>query len=403
MTLMGINWIIYSSATWYSSGQTLWASASILAALGFTQSYRFSAGAWKLAASAICCYLAGGFWTVGHIAGPVAAVDLWAEGSKRCRRAAVIPLLASMASVALALTLGGSDINGRISFHGRTSRQALNVPMGVSHTLQSIPETLVCGNLGLLAPTTPMQGAILTAGLFALWLWSIKRNAPTPLELAGLAIVMSSYLFEWSYRGYLPFTSLRKVVPWYDTIPQVGFVLFLGGFIARGRNHRGSIGPLSRGGVIALTVLVCALYFVHRPRVDELFLERVPEMDENEAAFYLIPELHQLRGRALWEEFANWQRLHLAKLDQTELAARRLGIGLEQMRDAFDRLPAPECPEVYDAIDLLDLPASGKSIEPAVVRALLGPLVRMEPEPRLPPPQEIIPAVTEGLRNERSP
>ena len=41
----------------------------------------------------------------------------------------------------------------------------------------------------------------------------------------------SSWLL-WSFRGYLPFNSLRGFVPWYDVVPYHGLVLFLIGWRA---------------------------------------------------------------------------------------------------------------------------------------------------------------------------
>src|SRR5436305_1682798 len=76
---------------------------------------------------------AGGCWTVGRAAGRVGAVYLWADGRKGCRRAAVVPLLATVLMAGGGLAVGWSRMDARISFHGRTSKQALDFSNGAKH------------------------------------------------------------------------------------------------------------------------------------------------------------------------------------------------------------------------------------------------------------------------------
>jgi hypothetical protein len=392
MAATGISWLMDSAATWFSAGQTLWAAAGILLTLQFTQSYRLKGGAWKLAGAALGAWLAGSFWTIGHIAGPVAAIDLWADGRKSSRRAACIPFLASILTAASALALGGSKIDATISFHGRTSEEALNIPMGLSHTLQSIPETLVIGNLGLKAPTTPSQGALLAALLALLWLFSWRTHGPfAPLGFAGAALVVSAYAIEWSFRGYLPFTSLRGVVRWYDTIPHIGFILAIAGWWARSRSTIQRIEPLRLGQALALALIILALPILHRPRTEELLFERVPAMDPVEAEYYLTQDLQRRRAIALCEQFSIWQINHLRKLDQAEALARRLGLGLAELHAAFGKLKAPECPDVYDAARLLALPEHSDSPNPPLPRLAFLRFFEVAPEPILPHPRILMP------------
>ena len=79
----------------------------------------------------ISAMVAGWFWTVGHLAGPVAAIYLWVDGRRRCRLAAAAPLAAS------AIAVGAEPGHGlhvastaTISFHGRTVREAANPAPG---------------------------------------------------------------------------------------------------------------------------------------------------------------------------------------------------------------------------------------------------------------------------------
>ena len=77
-----------------------------------------------LVLAGLAAAVAGWFWTIGHVAGPVAAVYLWMDGRRRCRLAAVAPLAATTLAVALTLALGGRHIDSTISFHGRDARTA---------------------------------------------------------------------------------------------------------------------------------------------------------------------------------------------------------------------------------------------------------------------------------------
>ena len=182
----------------------------------------------------------------------MAAVYLWVDGRhRRSRWAAAIPLLGTGLAVAIAMALGGSKVDTTVSFHGRTATQAARPVQGVLHTAQAIPENLILGNLGVQARTTASQGMILTLVILGIWAGVRWRQggmrAFSPLECAGLALMLGSYLVEWTFRGYLPFRSLRTlnlgmIVPWYDAIPHIGanplhHRLFLRPATGRGRNE----------------------------------------------------------------------------------------------------------------------------------------------------------------------
>ena len=131
------------------AGQPLWAGLGILAALWYAQSYRrrravAQPGARRRSPRRV----AGGFWSAGHLAGPVAAVYLWLDGRRRCRLAAAVPLAATAAAVVLMLSMAARPMDSTVSFHGRTVREAANPIQGAITTAQAIPENLVFANLG---------------------------------------------------------------------------------------------------------------------------------------------------------------------------------------------------------------------------------------------------------------
>ena len=83
--------------------------------------------------------------------------------------------------------------------------------------------------------------------MILLGVWAFHRGrgqgirAFNPLECTGAALVLGSYLVEWTVRGYLPFRSLRTIslgmiVPWYDAVPQIGAVLFVAGWCSGPRS-----------------------------------------------------------------------------------------------------------------------------------------------------------------------
>jgi hypothetical protein len=393
MVLVGTTSLVRAAATWYSAGQTLWAGIGVLAMLLFLQGWRRNGGTWRLVLASLSAWAAGSFWTIGHVAGPVGFVYLWTDGPSRSRRAAWVPLGATLLAASLALGLGARKIDATVSFHGRTTREALSLPRGVTHTLQAIPEDLVLGNLGLWPKTSVEQGDVLTAVLAIAWLWSCRRfGRPSPLECAGLALFTISYFVEWSFRGYLPFSSLRGVVPWYDTIPHLGFVLFAAGCWARVKAQPNTE-PDSRlrvASILGIVAFQVGLILVHQPRVDALLIEGVPGLTEAEKQLYLTPSLQRLRAIYLADEMAQQQRRHLARFDRAEAIAWRLGITREGVHRAFGRLPAPELPLVYDGIDLLDLPPTAALTDPVWIRQALGASFTLEPEPKAPLREDLV-------------
>jgi hypothetical protein len=395
--LTGTTSVMLSACSWYSAGQTLWAGVGILAMLAWLQRWRRRGGVAPLVLAGVAAMASGWLWTVGHIAGLVGAAYLVADRRAACRRAALVPLLASASAVLITVFLARGRVTVEIGARGQDGgRSAISVRSGVSHTLQAIPETLVLGNLGLTAESTPWQGAILSLALVGLWGWSRSRPAesrrnlggaaPNPLEAAGGMMVAVAYLVEWTFRGYLPFSSLRWQVPWYDTIPHLGAVLFASGWCAA------LLGPssvdrasakdrkISRIQAAALASLVVALVTVNRPRVDERWHYLAPPMLPSERLTFR-DRLWVQRDNDLLQEQAYRQYRHLLKLERVEAIARARGIGLDALRAAFGRLDAPLIPEVYDAAGLLDIPEHGTAMSLAT-RQALATLLAVEPETR---------------------
>jgi len=442
MVLVGTTSLMLTPSMWYSAGQPLWAGLGVLATLWYAQSYRRSGRSSALALAAASAPLAGWFWTVGHLAGPVAAVYLWIDGRRRCRLAAAVPLAASLLAVALGLALGGRRIDSTISFHGRTMRDAANPVRGLLDTGQAIPENLVFANLGLTVHTTPTQGALLSLSLVLLWSsrwWfgllrphctgaSLRQSVPSygntrafcPLECAGAALVLGSYLIEWTVRGYMDYPYLRTIglrfaVPWYDVLPQIGAVLFTAGWWSATRATAPKVALLenprsaTRMGTLGLGLLAVVLIVLNRPRVDALFRSSAPRLLPSDRRLYPLPHLQTMRANVLLISEAQWQRGHLRRLDQVEATARRIGLGRDAIRAAFGHpwIPAtttalrPSRYDLYDAVAVLDLPEHGRKVDTdSVRRALAEWFVEdrpprpfwLDPKEPWPPPDELPPA-----------
>jgi hypothetical protein len=393
MVAIGSSFLIAPSATWFSASQTLWAGFGILSMLYYLQGWRRAGGGWRLVAACLMTWLAAGSWSVGHAAGPVGAVYLWVDGRPRCRKVAWLPLAATLLAVAVAMSLGGKRINATISFGGRTTLEATDPVQGIFHTLQAIPENLIFGNLGLITETTTVQGAMLTLAVALAWVLSWRRGRPNPLECAGGALLLLSYLVEWTVRGYLPFESLRGLVPWYDTIPDIGFVLFAAGWWTRlwpattpSEKPAQSFAVPTRAQALGVLVFQAALLALHQPRVEALFRSTLPGMTVDERGAFPIPTLQHMRFVFMATERARWQQHTWARLDQAEAIARRMGVSRQELARAFGRVDAPDLPKVYDAADMLDLPDQSTATEPtpariAEIRAALDPWLSLEPDP----------------------
>ena len=393
--LVGITSIQRTSTMWYSAGQTLWAGLFVLNALIFAQESLRRKWNWLWIPVIICCWIAGGFWTIGHASGPITAIYILAVTSGRKRLLALIPFLATLIAVIASLAISGNEIDPTISFHGRSTKEALDIIQGISHTCHSIIETLVLGNLGIHTSTTNTQAMLLTLALAVSWfIWHLRNQKPiTTLEWTGAALCISAYWVEWSFRGYFSWDNLKGLVNWYDSIPQIGWVIFLSGWaqasvgIAAVRIERSTIGKIwiTRGGFLVVVSLILTMMTLNQAEVDRQLLEATPrqipfEIDQRIAP---TPEMKRLRANYIWDERAKRQYRHLARLQDAEKVAKGKGWGLLDISAALGRIQLPEIPKVYDAINMMDLPKKSKFLaDPSEIRRTLGKLLALEPEKR---------------------
>ena len=200
-------------------------------------------------------------------------------------------------------------------------------------------------------------------------------------------MIIGGYLMEWSFRGYLEYQFLRTInarflVPWYDSVPQIGAVLLVAGWWSAG--HGGALGrrliatptPLSWTGGLGLGLLVALLIVTHRPRVDALIKASMPPLLPSEVPKFISQRHLTIRANSLQSLEADWQRSYLRRLDRAEvLARRRAGVATRSARLWAIR----GCPvrlascvrriyDLYDAIGLLNVPERGPPVEPETIR-----------------------------------
>jgi len=387
MAMIGLSTVIEPAVIWYSAGQALWAALVVVAMLLALQTYREVGRSVWLIGGAILALAAPAVWSGGYVAGPAGAVYLWVSHVPGRRKVAMAPLVASLAFAAMTLGQGGVAMVGdnpqgpRLTVAGRAVK-------GLLHTGQAIPECLGLANLGMDAKTTPSQGAVLTLILIGVWGWPRNGAGPRPLETAGAAMIVVGFGLAYVLRANWVFESLRNL-GWYHTIPQVGAVILVCDWAARGR-EQGAVGHLSsitgRGLLMVLLVSV-ALAIVHLPRAERLFLAEVPPLSGSERMRFPVPALQRARGRVLAEERASRQRRFLTRLDRAGRLAVSLGTSREGVRSVLGPRIGPGFPDRlvrFDAADLLPIPVSGGVADPARIKAHLDEPMTVESEPRPP-------------------
>jgi hypothetical protein len=232
----------------------------------------------------------------------------------------------------------------------------------------------------------------LGGGMLVVWGWTRWRRGPIHrLEATGAAIVVLAFGMTFTFRGeYESYDNLRDL-RWYNAIPQIGAVLFAGGWLtalsaseSTSKKTNDPFGRLRDGFSVVLLLVI--LLTLHVPRVQKLFFSRMPPLTPSEKMQYPVPWLLRLRDIYLASENSARQRRGLARLDGIQTIARRAHLSRTAIRGFFGRVDVTGWPHVVkheDALNMLDLPESGTNTgSPAL--AELQELVLIEPEARPP-------------------
>ena len=280
MTLWGVTSTYYECVTWYSASFFTLALDATLIGLLAAQSYlRTGRLAVLLVCSAFCAF-APAFHSAALQAGAWCGVyllfgqsDQSRVSSARSRRVALaaVPLLGTVAFLAVGLSVAGAQIINASHYRGKTVFGAFNALDGIENTLRTLADNQVLGAVGVWHKTwvfsPPAVLAIVTilAVVAALW-W---RVAPSRcLLVLGLALIFGSDLLvygaraDWSYE--------RSVHNWtrYHLFPHLGLVLFLVGGLPyfEGRLFALTPGRLSQRQITALAGLIAVSVACHWPR-----------------------------------------------------------------------------------------------------------------------------------------
>lgn len=390
MAAVGLSSTLQPAVAWYSAGQALWAGAMVVVAIAFASvwaDHEHGGTAWLIAcilASVVAILL----WSGGLAALPAVATYLWFRGGKR-RRLAAILFAASLVIAAIAVVILSID-------HIREQKPVLeNKPdqnprsiQAILSSGQAIIECMVLGNIGIDAETTPAQGLLLSSCLAGFWLHdSWRRRSIQPAAAAGFVVVLFSYLMVFFFRGNMTYASLRPIA-WYNLVPHVGFVVWIICWLSgRYANHETSPNPLDFRSFAWVCIFVCVFVTAHLPRFQRQLIQAAPPMSPSEWLQLPIPPLQAQRSRVLIENHALRQFRALERLDRAESQAQSLGVGSADLKAALGPvyvIGQVQDPYHYSAIDLLRIPAQGRSIAREELLRTFAPSFRYERDWRPP-------------------
>jgi hypothetical protein len=366
MAAVGLSSVLGPAVLWYAAGQALAAGAMILAMLAALQAWRTRGSWWTLAGGLLATMAAPLFWSAGYTAGLVGLVYLWADGRRRCRLAAALPLAASATTALVVGIVAGPSIATTPHLAERPLGDLARLEPAVTHTAQAVCEALVLNNLGLDAVTSGGQAIVIIALLAGLWAWSRFRSDPAgqgprlrsnPLEAAGAVLIVANFAMIFAVRGTETTFDNLRALGWYDAIPQLGAVLLTAGWWSgRIESPPPRAVELPRlGELLAVAVFTAVVLWLQTPRAHRVIYQY------DGAAAPIQPDDSTLRERihtaADLAERARSQRRALAVLDRIEQAARQAGTHHKALRQAAGRASVPGMPgnlPDFHAPDLLD-------------------------------------------------
>jgi hypothetical protein len=368
MAAVGFSSVLGPAVLWYSASQALACGTVILAMLAALQLWRARGGYWPLVLGLLAAMVAPLFWSAGYIAGLVGAAYVLADGRRRFRLAAVLPMAVSVLTwfvVRVVLT----RFSGVTSGVGEVRRIWDNVRPGpgVLHAAQAFCELLV-KNVGLDTTTTESQALVIVPILIGVWLWSRRRFDPNearrwpginPLEAAGAVMIAASLGMIYSVRGATGSLDELRAQGWYDAIADLGTVLFVFGWWA-GPIESPPPRALEYPGRRALleSVLVGAVMLVLQvPRVERVIYRY---HGGGAAQGPDAPNHPLVRTPLEVEQRAREQRQGLAVLDRLERTAREAGLTRAEIESTLkNKLTVRmiiEAGSVRRLVELLDIP-----------------------------------------------
>ncbi|HLN29686.1 MAG TPA: hypothetical protein VK395_18215 [Gemmataceae bacterium] len=288
MILFGVTSVHAQAVTWYSASFSVLTLDSLLLGLLAAQRWRQTRHSIYLVLCALCTALAPGWFASGVLAGPLcslyllpsrdAALPKSGTGPSKRRftisafMAMLVPLLGTLAFLAVSLPLTGERIMHAEHYSGSTAIQALGPVTGLLNTGRSIVENLTLGIFGISSVDCPpfLVPVLLIGLVWLLWKWWRPARERRLLYL-GLGFILLSYMLVYSARAAWPYEGNMNRPSWgrYHLLPQVGLALLCCGALPshlRIGGEQASSGLLSRRPAFVLCLGICALFCIQLPR-----------------------------------------------------------------------------------------------------------------------------------------
>jgi hypothetical protein len=353
MAILGISTVTHSAVTWFSAGQALWAGTATVVTVALARNWSARGGAGRFVAMVLGVILSPAIWTGGLVAGPAVLAYLFCRKPSRLRGQALLLTGLTLSALLLIVALSRSQLR-EIAIVWEAHNGLWPRPIqGLLHTAQALVEVCVFGNLGIDAMTTPWQAVALLTSLAVLYAWSRGgRGRLNTLEASGATIAIGSCLLAFTFRGNLPYSSLRSL-GWYYAIPQIGAILFAAGWWTA--LTAPSPGKVSVGQVVRVLALVVIFCMIQVPRGQQQLVQGAPPFLPNEASTFPTIELRAARARYFKAESHYLQVRALARLDRVDSILSRLGASPETLRDIFGRVLIPGIHEKQVGTDALSI------------------------------------------------
>jgi hypothetical protein len=287
--LFGVTSVYQQAVYWFAASFSILALDTMLLALLAAQRWKETGRGLWLDLSALCCFLALGWFASGVLAGPLCCLYLlWprrcavmtmphagaaaSKSSGRLSHWSFVPLLGTLLFIAL-LPPGTVEQIQHLEHHGgATTRERFDVGVGLINTGRSIVDNLLLGMVGISTVEVPKRWTpVILVGVAAAvaWWW---RSAPNRgLIVLGLGTIVAAYLLVYSARASFIYDANMTRPNWsrYHLLPQLGLAFVVaGGLPARaGREFKSARAErLTRTQARGLLWLVTILFVTQLPR-----------------------------------------------------------------------------------------------------------------------------------------
>jgi hypothetical protein len=338
MAFFGVTTIYQQAVYWFAASFSLLALDTLLLGLLAAQSWRRSRRWQHILLTVLCAFLAPMWFASGVLVGPLLSLYLLVTPRNQpeapatkppSRWWAAVPLLSTVAFLAISLPLTARQIMHLEHYGDETALQAFRPGNGILHTGHAMIENLVLGTFGISGVVLPVvvDFGLLIALILALSPWWRKASRPDLLVL-GLAMILLSYLLTYSARGAWDWGEMGQpnfTLPnWsrYHLFPQLGLVLMVLAIAPRWQNWLGDLradGRLSDWQRRLVVFLALILLLIHLPR----------------------------GIAARWKAFEDfpWQQGQLTWIDNVETVCRRERVAAESVKSVLPACPIHLGPE----------------------------------------------------------